>query len=213
MPELVRVALTENAVELAWPPRCPRCGADKRLTTSTSRVGRVKSLRPNLMGGWTMRSNVMYVSIPMCEKHAGANTLANKVLEKSPAMTGLRLLTYFGATLLAEIVVTLLRGNHAWERLWDLDAFLLFPAIALAGLPAIWWARRNTTVWPRRFDPDMDVLEIQFSDARYARHFKRANPSSTDEIHTAPPPWYMRSLTWKIAAAVVLVAWLRHLMH
>ena len=51
MPEIVRVALTDNAVTLAWPPRCPRCGEEKGLVPSTTRVSQVKSVRPNLMGG------------------------------------------------------------------------------------------------------------------------------------------------------------------
>lgn len=212
MTDLVRVAITDDSVRLSWPPRCPRCGDERASASSTSRVGRVKSLRPNLMGGFTMRSDVMYVSVPMCERHAASNSTANKLLEKSPLMTGLRGLSYVGALFLVEMLVTLAIGRGAWARLQDLGAFLLFPAFGALGCAAIWWARNNTAVWPKRFDPDMDVLEIQFSDDRYARHFRRANRDATDQLLTAAPPWYMRSLVWKIAAVALLFAWLAHLM-
>lgn len=213
MPETVRVAVNEEGVDLQWPARCPRCGAaPKRLVPSTSRVGQVKSLRPNLMGGWTMRSNVMYVSVPMCQVHADSNSLANKILEKSPLMTGLRGVAWVGMAMLATLLlsaVTRRGGGHPA----DLDAFLLLPLFGLVGGLMLWWARRNTSVRPARFDPDMDVVEIEFADTRYAHAFKRANRAVTDSLLTAAPPWYMRSLLWKVVLVFVLFAWIAHVQH
>lgn len=212
MPEIVRVALVDNATSVVWPPRCPSCGAEGRLVPSTSRVSQVQSMRPGL-GSVTVRSRVMEVSVPMCEKHAGANSMANLILQKSPLMTGLRVLSYLGAFFLLQMFVGLaLHPHDAWQRLGDLGAFLMFPAFSL-GCLAIWWARRNTSVWPKRFDPDVEVLEIQFADERYARHFKRANRDATDTLATAAPPWYRRGLTWKLAAIGLLVLWVMHLAH
>ena len=88
----------------------------------------------------------------------------------------------------------------------------MFPAFSL-GCLAIWWAYRNTSVWPKRFDPDVEVLEIQFADERYARHFKRANRAATDMLMTAAPPWYMRSITWKLGVLALFVMWMMHLAH
>ena len=211
MPEVVRVALVDNAMTVAWPPRCPRCGAEGKLVPSTNRVSQVKSVRPGL-NSVTVRSRVMEVSVPMCERHAGINSTANFILEKSTLMTGLRVLSYLGLFFLLEMLLGLVRDRTAWQRLPDLGAFLVFPALSL-GCVAIWWARQNTSVWPKRFDPDMEVLEIQFADERYARHFKRANRDATDSQATAAPPWYMRSLTWKLVVLGVFVLFMAHLMH
>ena len=212
MPEIVRVAITDNAVRLTWPPRCPRCGEEKGLVPSTTRVSQLKSVRPNLMGGLTMRSNVMYMAVPMCERHATTNSVASVILQRSPLLAGLRWLSWLGLAMgLSVLVGVILHRN--FERVADMGAFLLFPAIGIVGGLAMWWARSNTSVWPKRFDPDVDVLEIQFADERYARHFKRANRNATDSLVTAAPPWYMRSLLWKVVAVVVLVLWLAHLMH
>lgn len=211
MPEIVRVATNEEGVELSWPARCPRCGAaPRRLVPSVSRVGQVKSLRPNLMGGWTMRSNVMYVSVPMCEVHAGSNSLANKILERSPLMAGLRGVAWMGLAMLLSLLASIFTRRGV-SHLMELDAFLLFPLFGIVGGLTVWWARQNTSVRPARFDPDMDVVEIEFADTRYAHAFKRANRDVTDSLLTAAPPWYMRSLLWKVVLVFVLVAWLMHL--
>ena len=66
MTETIRVAMTDDAVRLSWPKRCPACSGTQSLVSASSRVGRVKSLRPNITGGITMRSDVMYLSFPMC---------------------------------------------------------------------------------------------------------------------------------------------------
>jgi hypothetical protein len=210
MPEVVRIAITDNAVSLTWPPRCPRCGVDSGLTTSTNRVGRVSSIRPNLMGGFTMRSDVMVVSVPMCERHAGANTVANLILQRSPLMAGLRGLAWVGLALLASMLVAAVR-ERGFGHIADMGAFLLFPAIGIVGGLAMLWARKNSSVWPKSFDPDVDVLEVQFADERYARHFKRANRDATDSLLTAAPPWYMRKLLWQVAAIGLLILWFVHL--
>ena len=210
MPEIVRVAITDNSVNIAWPPRCPRCGEEKRLVPSTNRVSRLKSVRPNLGGGLTMRSDVMYMSVPMCERHAGTNRLANLILQRSPLWAGLRALSWLGLAMLVSVLVGLIL-HGGFGNIADMGAFLLLPLIGIVGGLAIWWARKNTSVWPKRFDPDMDVLEIQFANERYARHFRRANRDATDSQLTAPPLWYMRSLLWKIVAVVVLIIWLARL--
>ncbi len=212
MPEIVRVAIVDGAMKVQWPPRCPRCGAEGKLVPSTSRVSQVKSVRPGL-GSVTISSEVMRLSVPMCEQHAAANSVANAILEKSTLMTALRVLSYIGAFFVAEMLLGLaLHPKDSWQRLGDLGAFLVFPAFSL-GCLVIWWARSSTAVWPRRFDPDVDVLEIQFADERYARHFKRANRDATDLQATAAPPWYMRGLTWKLVVLAVFVIWMMHLMH
>ena len=208
MSEVVRVAIVDGAMRVQWPPRCPACGAEGRLVPSTNRVSQVKSMRPGL-GSVTVHSQVLHVSVPMCEKHAGTNSTANFILERSLLMSSLRWLSYVGAFFLVEMLVGLVINPGSWQRLLDMGVFLMFPAFSL-GCLAIWWARKNTFVWPKRFDPDVEVLEIQFADERYARHFKRANRDATDTLATAAPPWYMRSITWKLGVLAVFVMWMMH---
>lgn len=210
MPEIVRVALVDGAMTIQWPPRCPRCGVEGPLVPSNNRVSQVKSMRPGL-GSVTVTSRVMEVAVPMCEKHAGTNSLASVILQRSPLMSGLRGLSYLGAFFLAQMLVGLaLHPKDAWQRLGDLGEFLFLPALSL-GCLAIWWARQNTSAWPKRFDPDVEVLEIQFADERYARHFKRANRGATDSLATAAPPWYMRRATWVLVVLALFMLWLMHL--
>lgn len=211
MSEVVRVAIVDGVMRVQWPPRCPACGAEGNLVPSTNRVSQVKSMRPGL-GSVTVHSQVMEVSVPMCEKHAGVNSTANLILERSLLMSSLRWLSYVGAFFLVEMLVGLVLDPHSWQRLLDTGVFLMFPAFSL-GCLAVWWAYRNTSVWPKRFDPDVEVLEIQFADERYARHFKRANRDATDSMATAAPPWYMRSLTWKLGVLALFVMWMMHLAH
>lgn len=211
MSEVVRVAIVDGAMRVQWPPRCPRCGAEGNLVPSTNRVSQVKSMRPGL-GSVTVHSKVMEVSVPMCQKHAGPNSTANFILERSILMSSLRWLSYIGAFFLAQMLVGLVLNRGGWQRLQDLGEFLILPAFSL-GCLAIWWAHRNTSVWPKRFDPDVEVLEIQFADERYARHFKRANRDVTDLQATAAPPWYMRGITWKLGVLGLFVLWMMHLAH
>lgn len=211
MSEVVRVAIVDGVMRVQWPPRCPRCGAEGDLVPSTNRVSQVKSMRPGL-GSVTVRSKVMEVSVPMCEKHAGTNSTANSILERSVLMSALRWLSYIGAFFLVQMLVGLVLHPDSWQRLLDMGVFLIFPAFSL-GCLAIWWAHRNTSVWPKRFDPDVEVLEIQFADERYARHFKRANRDATDTLATAAPPWYMRSITWKLGVLALFVLWMMHVTH
>jgi len=211
MSEVVRVAIVDGALQVQWPNRCPACGAEGPLVPSTNRVSQVRSVRPGL-GSVTVSSKVMMVSVPMCQKHAGVNATANLILERSVLLTGLRWASYLGAFFLVQMLAGLVLHPHAWERLQDLGAFLFLPALSL-GCLAIWWARRNTSVWPKRFDPDMEVLEIQFADERYARHVMGANRDATDTLATAAPPWYMRSLTWKLGLVALFVMWMMHLLH
>ncbi|QJR10587.1 hypothetical protein DSM104443_01651 [Usitatibacter rugosus] len=205
MTEVVRVSVGEDVESFSWPPRCARCGKAKPLKGSTSRVGRVKSMRPNLAGGMTMKSDVLYLTAPMCTAHAGSNELANKILEKSPLMLLLRAIVYIGFLYFVLFALRAVVDPKAIRRLFELGVLALLPFIGFFGILLLYWARKNTSVWPVRFDPDMDVVEVRFSDAEYAEDFRKANPDATDTDVTGPPPWYMRSLLWKV---VIIVAFL-----
>ena len=202
MTEIVRVAISDDLPKLEWPPCCPVCGGKKTLRWATSRLGRVKSIRPDLGGGLTMKSDVMYLSFPMCEQHAGSTSLANVVLEKSPLMQFLRLLTYM-ALLFA--LPLLMRPSHFLEQLgW----FTLVPVFGILGTLGLLLARRATGVWPVRFDPDMDVIILRFRNEEYASKFRLMNRKSTSNSLTEAPPWYLRSIVWKVVVLALAFAFL-----
>ena len=117
----------------------------------------------------------------------------------------LRAIVYIGFLYFVLFALRAVVEPKAIRRLFELGALALLPFIGFFGLLILYWARKNTSVWPVRFDPDMDVVEVRFSDAEYAEDFRKANLDATDVDATAPPPWYMRSLLWKV---VIILAFL-----
>ena len=206
MSQIVRVAIQEDIPQLVWPKCCPKCGASGKLFKTTSRIGRVKSLRPNLMGGMTMKSDVLYLSFPGCAKHAQQTGLANTILEKSPLMQLIHLMIYM-ATLFA---LPLIMRPKAFIA--DFGWYSLIPVVGVLGVASIVWARRVSSVWPIRFDPDMDVIVIRFLDEEYAVKFRLANRQATNNDLTAAPPWYQRALIWKLLVIGVFIAFMAKLM-
>ncbi|MFZ6748800.1 hypothetical protein [Undibacterium sp. Ren11W] len=206
MSKIVRVAIQEDVPQLVWPACCPKCGTTEKLVNTTSRIGRVKSIRPNLLGGMTMKSDVLYLSFPTCQKHAQQTHWANTILEKSPLMQLLQLLIYMAA-LFALPLITRPKAFIA-----DLGWFALIPVIGLLGVACLVWARRSSSVWPMHFDPDMDVIAIRFLDEDYAAKFRLANRKATSNSLTQAPPWYKRGLIWKLLVVGLFIAFMAKLM-
>jgi hypothetical protein len=180
--------------------------AKEKLTTTTSRLGRVKSVRPNLRGGLTMTSEVLHLTFPMCEQHARQTHWANIILDKSPLIQLLQFLAYFGALFALSFVI------RPKSFVSDFGWFSLYPLFGVLGVAAIVWAKRTTSVWPLRFDPDMEVIELSFRNEEYATRFKALNREATSSRLTEAPPWYKRSLIWKIVMVLALILFLAKLM-
>ncbi|MDB6009962.1 MAG: hypothetical protein JWL65_2212 [Gammaproteobacteria bacterium] len=197
MSELVRVAIGPGTTALVWPKCCPTCGTKATLVETQRRLGRVKSIRPNLLGGLTMKSDVLHLSFPACSKHSREIRRAGLVLDNGPIGRFLRPLIYLGA-------LTALGLLFHLARVRDLGIILLFPVAGICGLAAIIWAHLVSSVWPKRFDPDMDVVEIQFQHAAYVGAFRRLNAAATKDELTRAPPWYLRASIWKVALLVIL---------
>ncbi|MGR9013614.1 MAG: hypothetical protein ACU83U_08215 [Gammaproteobacteria bacterium] len=217
MSEKVRLAVTDGDDPIVWPKYCPKCGTRDSLLNVNARVGQVKSMRPNLHGGWTMKSNVLYFSFPMCGQHAKSTRVANLLLEKSPLMYLLRAFAYMGFVPILPLFIALVSGQRTLEQLLNPTNppptfFMVLMLYGIVMVAAVIWARLSTAVWPRDFDPDMNVINIHFSDVSYAQDFKRANPVATDEWLTASPPWYKRSLLWKVVIIIGFLVWMSHLM-
>ena len=203
MAEIVRVAVAGGALDYKWPRRCPRCGTREFLAPSTCRVGRATFDLSGLGGGFAKRTEVMTLSVPMCQRHADANDVANMILEGSPLMTAVR-----GVALLALAKAASLlfhAARHGGFKRHDVAWLVVCALVGLGGVAAMAWADRNAAVRPMRFDPDVSVLKVRFADERYAEDFKDANPADTDPAATAPPAWYERSAVWVIGALAVLL--------
>ncbi|MES2040028.1 MAG: hypothetical protein V4495_19595 [Pseudomonadota bacterium] len=205
MPQIVRIAIQEDIPPLVWPPCCPKCGATGKLYKTTSRLGRVKSVRPNLLGGMTMKSDILYLTFPGCQKHASETDLANIILDKSPLMRLLHLMIFMAALFTLPLI------TRPKAFIADFSWYALLPLIGLLGIAGIVSARRVSSVWPMRFDPDMDVISIRFIDEDYAVKFRLANRKATSNDLTDALPWYQRGLIWKLLVIGLFIAFLAKL--
>lgn len=206
MTTTVRVAIQDDLPPIEWPRCCPKCGATDSLVSATSRLGRVKSIRPNLLGGMTMKSDVLHLSFPVCEKHAQETRWANLILDNGPLARLIHMIVYMGALFALPMLI------RPVNFVSQFGLFALYPVLSVLGVVAIVWARRTSSLRPTQFDPDMDVFEVQFSDEDYATKFRVQNRKATSSSLTEAPPWYMRSLLWKIVIIVVFLGFIAKLM-
>lgn len=81
--------------------------------------------------------------------------------------------------------------------------------VSPVGSVAPLWACKNWQARPARFDPDMDVVEVELRNQVYAAEFKRANRDATASAVTEPLPCHRRSVTCKtvVTALFVFVTW------
>lgn len=216
MAEKVRIAVNTAGISaINWPKRCPRCAATEKLISVDSRVVRMSAHAPQKLGSiLTIRSEIVHLSFLACQQHAYQNEAGVRILEKTPAMSLLRLLAYvafaFDVLLLSQII---LRHRSLAALFHDTPtSFLFFLLYGLIGVMLILWARSVSSVWPMRMDADMDVLEIRFTDESYAGSFRKANAKATSKQLTDAPPFFMRPLFWKIICLIALVAFIGHIV-
>lgn len=206
MTETVRVAIAEELPPLDWPPCCAQCETKGALVAVGSRLGRVKSVRPNWSGGLTLRSDILYLSFPMCRQHAGATAWANRILGNSPVAGLIRMIVYGGLLFVLPLLIRPARFVA------DVGWFSLYPLLGVAGVAAIVWAKWTAAVLPVRFDPDMDVVEIRFRNEDYATKFRIFNRKATSSSLTEALPWYKRALPWKIVVLGLFFAFMAKLV-
>lgn len=204
--ETVRVAIAEELPPIDWPPCCAQCETKGGLEAVNTRLGRVKSVRPNWSGGMTIRSNILYLCFPMCRQHATATAWANRILDNGPLAVLLRVIVYSGLLFVLPLLIRPARfiADFGW--------FSLYPLLGVAGVAAIVWAKRTAAVLPVRFDPDMDVVEIRFANEDYATKFRVFNRKATSSSLTEALPWYQRGLLWKIVVLGLFFAFMAKLM-
>lgn len=206
MSETIRVAIAEELPPIDWPPCCAQCETKEGLVAVNTRLGQVKSVRPNWSGGMTIRSNILYLSFPMCRQHAIGAAWANRILDNGPLAVLLRVIVYSGLLFVLPLLIRPARF------IADLGWFSLYPLLGVAGVAAIVWAKRTAAVLPVRFDPDMDVIEIRFANEDYATKFRVFNRKATSSSLTEALPWYQRASLWKIVVLGLFFAFMAKLM-
>jgi len=211
MSRTIRIAVPEKGMTLHWPERCPACGTEEDLVEVSNRVGRVKSVRPNLLGGISLKSNLLNVHYLMCRKHAWQNTLANRLWDRGPGMRAVRGVIYLGLlSAISSIVYIIRTGDTATVFLSPPLAGLKL--IGLFGTVLLLWARQVCAVRLKGWDADVDVIDVEFSDVIYATDFKRKNKDYTDDTLTASVPWYRKSAVWKAVLIAGLLLFVGYLM-
>jgi hypothetical protein len=202
MARIVRAAVVGSGLDFNWPRRCPRCGTRELLVPSTCRVARD---RFGLGGAFETRTQMATMQVPMCQKHADANDVANMILEQGPLMVGVRGVVLMALAKLANLMYAVVR--HGGFHRQSLLLWIVCAVVGLGGLAAMRWAQDNATVRALGWVRDMNVLKIWFRDERYAEDFKAANPVDTDAAVTTPAPWYADiGLAW--IAMMLLFVWM-----
>jgi hypothetical protein len=200
----IRVAIGDQIPPLQWPHSCPRCGKKDRLKGTTSRLGRVKSMRPNLGGGMTVTSDILHLTVPVCEQHAAGNHLANFLLRNGPLALVLKAVVFM-CMLIA--LAGLKNPSAVYRPIGPMTGVALF---GIAGVALLFWARRTINIWPKAFDPDLDVVVIRFANEDYATKFRLMNREATSLRNTEQAPWLARASTWKmiiVVLALVFLGW------
>ncbi|MTW11502.1 hypothetical protein GM658_12925 [Pseudoduganella eburnea] len=77
-------------------------------------------------------------------------------------------------------------------------------------LALVLWARKTINIWPKAFDPDLDVVVVRFANEDYATKFRLMNREATSLRNTEQAPWLARASTRKmiiVVLALVLLGW------
>lgn len=183
-----RIKLLTQDGPIRWPNECAHCG-DKppglrpvHVGIARGRVGVADALRGQV------RFSTLALHYPVCRAHAGQAALASWLMRKSPLPTLLRAWCWFiGPQMLLMGVLLLLGGAGALLK-GGAHAASHASATAGAGLPwallalmlastlgwfLVLWARQRAPVRLHKLEDDAVTLTL--ANARFARHFSRAN--------------------------------------
>jgi hypothetical protein len=203
MAENVRI-LVNRGQAMVWPPSCPRCGSKENLVAVQSTADRESfSL---WLSHLSVETESLAITSLACRDHAWANEIGISLWKKSAAMVLLRMLIYCACALALLVAFNALSGKVplSGERLGMI-------ALGVLGALLLAWARRAAAVLPLRLDPDLDVAEIRFGNAQYARAFRIANARATNPRLVASLPFFKRPDFWKVIAVVALIVFLNRL--
>ena len=178
-------------------------------------MARTSVALPTSFGNYIpFKSDILRLSFRACKQHALPNEIGIRILEKTPLMYLLRWLTYY-----AFICITLMLVQIGYRHESPLKFFFEIPLgfrysmlFGLLGVILVIWAKKVSSVLPIRFDADMDVVEIRFSDEVYAKEFRIANPLVTLKLLTDRPSFFLRPSILKILCVVALLVFISYMV-
>lgn len=161
--------------QISWPACCARCGTKEDLTWASATSGRVTSVAPTLSGAIRIKSELLDLAYPVCQRHAKGLALANAITRNTFGFKALRGLTYFlgppSVLFLLALPIVLISPSRTQP---DVPLAMVALYVFLAGaLLMIILAFRTL---PLRINKQTrDDISIQFGSARYASAFARLN--------------------------------------
>jgi hypothetical protein len=176
-----KIAIATNS-EIHWPPLCAMCRRKDGLSLVDLTSGRVTSVLPNLMGGVTIRSQLVELSYPLCATHGRGLSVANFFTRNTTGFKWLRGYLYFlgPICLIGAIALPIARfarrNNPSAADMagFPTEMYLVFVAIAAMFL----WLIFATRKLPLRVSGQTaDVITLSFRNVLYANDFVKLNRS------------------------------------
>ena len=203
MSEVVRIAITPNE-PIQWPERCPQCGVSHGLVEIKSHVTR--ETHSYSIAFFRVFRETLSFYFPSCHKHAAQNRFAIFWLRRGGWMALFRVSMYLACFLTLFAGLQLAVGKLTLRYYLSQPGFMIFMLSGWVGLGISFWARKAAAVFPVGLDTDRNIMEIRFSQARYAREFKRLNPRTTHRHLVEKTVFFMRSGFWTLIVFLVAVA-------
>lgn len=178
----IKILTGEHAIR--WPKECAHCCASGQpLQPVQAGIARAGMGAADALRG-QVRFSTLALQYPVCQAHAGSAALASWLMRKSPLPTLLRAWCWFvGPQVLLLALLGLVgallvlfkgsaggSGGSGLSLPWPL---LLLGAASALGWLAVLWARKRVPVRLVRLEDDAVTLDL--ANARFARHFVRAN--------------------------------------
>ena len=180
-----RIKLLTTEQPIHWPKECAHCCSDKALRPVQAGIARGQMGVGDALRG-RVRFSPLALHYPVCDAHASQAALASWLMRKSPLPTLLRawcwlmgpqvllwavlMLVGSGAALLKGGTRAATQTSGAGGLPWVLVALLAASAL---GWLLVLWARQRVPV--RLVKLEDDAVTLDLSNARFARHFSRAN--------------------------------------
>jgi hypothetical protein len=165
--------------DLRWPNRCAKCGSSDQLILAKVKIS--KTVFTTYLIATVASTETLTLSYPSCRAHAFATWLAGLVTSTRVLATMVRVLFYlFCLTVVFSWIFASMR--------YPLTLPPVPLLIVVVGMAGIIWSRKWLPVRLAKFDEG--VLDLVFSDDRYAQEFVSLNPEHTDKEVTRRSPWY-----------------------
>ena len=171
---MTKVVKIKNIHEINWPVCCAKCNASTRLTLANTTSGRVTGISPLPVGAVTIKSDLLNMDYPVCQRHSKGLDSANFLTRNTIGFKFLRGLIYYfggmGALLLLTLPVRLFRDTPSTSLPGGLVFIFAFSFIALIYLRLLSQSIPLTT----KQNKD-DSVTIKFRNDQYAEKFKSMN--------------------------------------